>query len=413
MKSRILAGATTVAVALSLAACSSSASSGAGSSSSNTGSSSSNTAAQTSQGVTKNSILVGTTMPLTGGAAASGAAFKAGLQAAVDQVNANGGINGRKIKLDILDDGFVPARSVANVLRLVEQDKVFAIDTPVGSAELPGSWPTVKRTGVIMFGPYLPPDPNLPSVFELATPHTQQAEVISDWLHSKGISKVGYIGQNNAYGDAVLQGVKNSLPIDHLQLVATAQTQTNSTNVSSAVLTVKNANPQAVVLGTDNTQSALILKQAQQLGWKPLFVGDASAANTGTTVTTAAAGSAANGLYGALVGALPTSSDPAVAKYRVAMKKYAPSEVNSTYALQAYGQNLVFFHILKMMGNKLTWSNFEKVAQSLKDYSTGLLPPVTFGPLPGGHTGTHGAGIAQYDNGVWKNILPFTKPKAG
>lgn len=404
MKSRIVAGVGVLTVALGLAACGSTASSGAGSGGS---------AAQASQGVTKSSILVGTTMPLTGGAAASGAAFKAGLQAAVDQVNASGGINGRKIKLDILDDGFVPARSVANVLRLVEQDKVFAIDTPVGSAELPGSWPTVQRTGVVMFGPYLPPDPNLPSVFELATPHTQQAEVISDWLASKNLTKVAYIGQNNAYGDAVLQGVKNSLSRDHLTLVATAQTQTNSTNVSSAVLTVKNANPQAVVLGTDNTQAALVLKQAQQLGWQPLFVGDASAANTGTTVTTAAAGSAANGLYGALVGALPTASDPQVAKYRAAMKKYAPSEVNSTYALQAYGQNLVFFHILKLMGNDLTWKNFEKVAQTVKGYVTGLLPPVSFGPLPGGHTGTQGAGIAKYDNGTWTSVLGFTKPKAG
>lgn len=406
MKSRIGVMAGSVVLALGLAACGSS---GGGST---TTSSSGSSAQANAQGVTANSILLGSTMPLTGGAASSGAAFKAGLEAAVDEVNASGGINGRKINLSVLDDGFVPARSVANILRLTQQDKVFAIDTPVGSAELPGSFSFVQQQGIPMFGPYLPPDPNLPSVFELATPHTQQAEVISDWLASKKITKIGYIGQNNAYGLAVLQGVKNSLTKDNLTLVGQALTETNSTDVNSAVLTVKNANPDAVVLGTDNTQAALVLKQAQQLGWKPLFVGDASAANTGTTVTVAAAGSAAEGLYGALVASLPSSSDPAVAKYRAAMQKYAPDEVNSTYALQAYAQNQVLFHIIKLMGKNMSWSNFNKVAESVKNFQTGLLPPITFGPLPGGHTGAQGAAIAQYTNGAWTEVAGFQNPKS-
>lgn len=365
-------------------------------------------ASGTGQGITKDTIQLGTTLPLTGGAAAAGASFKAGLLASVKEINDKGGINGRKIKLTILDDGFDPARSVANILRLQSQDKVFALDMPVGSAEIPGSFPLVKRTGIPMFGPYLPPDPNLPSVFELATPHDEQGRIIVDWLtNNQKLKKIAYIGQNNDYGQAVLTGVKQGVSADGATLVATGLTETNSTNVNPAVLSVKAANPDAVVLGTDNTQTALVLKQAAQLGWTPLFVGDSSAANTGTAVSVKAAGDAANGLYGAAVAALPNGNGAQLDAFRAALKASSPGVTPDLYSVTAYGTNQVLFEILKRMGNNLTWANFQKVAQSLKDYKTGLLPPISFGPLPGGHTGAHGVLIAQYNNGEWTTKTGF------
>ena len=362
----------------------------------------------TAQGITKSEIKLGTTLPLTGGAAASGASFKAGLEASVKEINDKGGINGRKVSLTVLDDGFTPARSVANILRLQSQDKVFAIDMPVGSAEIPGSYPLVKRTGIPMFGPYLPPDPNMPSVFELATPHEEQGQLIVNWLTStKKITKIAYIGQDNDYGQAILSGVKKGVAADNATLVATGLTQTNSTNVSPAVLSVKASNPDAVVLGTDNTQTALVLKQAQQLGWKPLFVGDSSAANTGTQTTVSAAGTAANGLYGAAVAALPSGNSPELAAFKAALKASSPSTTPDLYSLIGYATNQILFQVIKNMGDTLTWSNFNTQAEALKDYTTGLLPPITFGPLPNGHTGAHGILIGLYENGTWTAKTDF------
>jgi branched-chain amino acid transport system substrate-binding protein len=365
------------------------------------------------QGITKTEINLGTSLPLTGGAASSGASFKAGLEASVQEINKAGGINGRKINLTILDDGFDPARTVANMLRLETQDDVFALDMPVGSAGIPGSFPEVQRLGIPMFGPYLPPDPNLPSVFELATPHEQQGQIITDWLASKKITRVAFIGQDNDYGQAVLKGVKDNATKDGVTLVSTGLTETNSTDVSPAVLSVKAKNPQAVVLGTDNTQTALVLKQAAQLGWKPLWVGDSSAMNTGTSVATAPAGAAANGIYGAAVAALPSSTGAAIAKFRAAMTEYEPGTAPDLYSLIAYATNQVLFHILTLMGNNLTWANFDKTAQSLKDYNTGLLPPITFAPLPSGHTGSHGLLIARYENGTWSPVTGFMTANQG
>ena len=367
---------------------------------------------QTSQGITATTISLGTSLPLTGGAATAGAAFKAGLEASVKEINDAGGINGRKIDLQILDDGFDSARSVANILRLQSQSQVFAIDMPVGSAGIPGSFPLVQRTGIPMFGPYLPPDPNLPSVFQLATPHDEQGQIIAQWLADQNIKKIGYIGQDNDYGRAVLNGLKKGAAAAGQTVTEPGMTQTNSTNVSPAVLAVKNTAPEAVVLGTDNTQTALVLKQAASLGWKVLMVGDSSAANTGTSGAVAAAGDAANGLYGAAVAALPTGSTPQIEKFRAAVKASSPSTTPDLYALIAYATNQVLFEILKRMGNDLTWANFQKVAESLNGFQTGLLPPVKFGPLPNGHTGSHGVLFAQYNAGTWTTKTDFITVKS-
>ena len=368
-------------------------------------------AGATSQGITATTISLGTSLPLTGGAATAGAAFKAGLDASVKEINDAGGINGRKIDLQILDDGFDSARSVANILRLQSQSQVFALDMPVGSAGIPGSYPLVQRTGIPMFGPYLPPDPNLPSVFQLATPHDEQGQIIAQWLATQNIKKIGYIGQDNDYGRAVLSGLQKGAAANGQTVTEPGLTQTNSTNVSPAVLSVKGTNPDALVLGTDNTQTALVLKQAASLGWKVLIVGDSSAANTGTSGAVAAAGDAANGLYGAAVAALPTGSSAQIEKFRNALKASSPSTTPDLYSLIAYATNQVLFEIIKRMGNNLTWANFQKVAEALQGYQTGLLPPVTFGPLPNGHTGSHGVLFAQYNAGAWTTKTDFITVK--
>jgi branched-chain amino acid transport system substrate-binding protein len=382
--------------------------SGCSSSGGNSGSAGSSSSAQ---GITKTEIQLGTTLPLTGGAASAGKSFKAGLEASVKEINDAGGINGRKINLTVLDDGFDPSRSVANILRLTEQTKVFALDMPVGSAGIPGSYPLVKRTGIPMFGPYLPPDPDLPSVFELATPHDEQGQIIADWLAGQNLTKVAFIGQDNDYGQSVLKGFKTGASKDGITLTATGLTQTNSTNVSPAVLSTKKSNPQAVVLATDNTQTALVLKQAAQLGWKPLFVGDSSASNTGTQGAVGAAGAAANGLYGAAVAALPSGTGASLDKFNAAMEASSPGLAPDLYSLIAYGTNQVLFHILQQMGNNLSWSNFLKTTEALQNYQTGLLPPISFGPLPGGHTGAHGVLFAQYNSGTWTAKTDFETVK--
>ncbi len=366
-----------------------------------------------SQGVTGSTIELGTTLPLTGGAAVSGAGFKAGLQAAVQEVNDKGGINGHKFDLTVLDDGFEAARSVANVRRLGDEVKVFSIVVPAGSANLPGSWSYIKDKGLPVFGPVLPPDPGIKPVYLLGSSHVDQARVAVDFLADKGIKKIATIGQDNDLGNAIRTGVAQQAKVRGLDVVANEKTEANSTDVSSAVLNLRNANPEAVVFGTDNTQSALVMKQAQTLGWKPTFIGDSSTVTTGSQGTVGAAGPAANGVYGTMAIDLPSSDSDAVKHFRDVMGKFDASKVGDGYALQAYAYMQVYFSIVKKLGGNLNWNAFSDAAENLNGLQTGLLPPIDFGPPPNGRTGVHGAKIAQWDGSKWTVLTQnWTAPKS-
>lgn len=363
------------------------------------------TAAAAVQGVTADTFTIGTTLPLSGGAATSGKGFEAGLNAAVKEINDKGGLLGRQVKLVVLDDGFEAARSVANIRRLGDQEKVYAVVSPAGSANIPGSYPYLKQKGMPLFAPVLPPDPKQDSVFLLGTSQRDQARVIVDFLAGKGVKKFAVIGQDNELGHAIRDGVKEEAAAVGAEVVANETTEPNSTEVSSAVLKVREAKPDAIVLGTDNTQSALIMKAVDELGWKPAIMGTSSTVTTGSTGTVEPAGASAKGIYGTFISELPTSESPEATAWRTAQEAVAPDQVGSAYALQAYASTKIFFDIVNRMGEDLSWANFQKTAESLKGYESGIYPPITFGPAAdGGHVGTTGAKVAEWDGSAWKVI---------
>lgn len=359
-------------------------------------------AGETAQGVTADTIKIGTTLPLSGGAAVSGKGFEAGLNAAIKEVNDAGGINGRRVELIVLDDGFEAARSVANIRRLGDQEQVFAVVTPAGSANIPGSYPYLEQKGLPLFAPVLPPDPQQDSVFLLGTSQRDQGRVIVDFLASKGAQTFAVIGQDNELGHSIRDGAMAAAQASGLQVVANETTEPNSTEVSSAVLNVRAANPDAIVLGTDNTQSALIMQTVAELGWSPMIMGTSSTVTTGSTGTVGPAGPAAEGVYGSLISELPTSQAPEVEAWRTAQNAVAPDQTGSAYALQAYANAQVFFEIVRQMGDDMSWANFQRTAEGLQGHESGIYPPITFGPAAeGGHVGTSGAKVAQWDGTSW------------
>lgn len=369
----------------------------------------------TAQGVTDDTIIIGTTLPLSGGAATSGAGFEAGLQAAVQEVNDAGGLAGRTVELVVLDDGFEAARSVANVRRLGDQERVFAVVSPAGSANLPGSYPYLEQKGLPLFAPVLPPDPQQDSVFLLGTSQRDQGRVIVDFLAGEGARSVAVIGQDNELGQSIREGVEEGAQDSGVEVVANESTEPNSTEVSSAVLNVRGANPDAIVLGTDNTQSALIMQEVEQLGWQPMIMGTSSTVTTGSSGTVGPAGPAAEGVFGSLISELPTSDTPEVEAWRTAQEAVAADQVGSGYALQAYANAQVFFEIVRQMGDDMSWESFQRTAESMSDYESGIYPPITFGPAAdGGHVGTSGAKVARWNGSDWELVTDdWVEPPSG
>ena len=86
-------------------------------------------------------------------------------------------------------------------------------------------------------------------------------------------------------------------------------------------------------------------------------------------------------------------------------------QTDNSFALQDYASAQVLFHLIEALGDDLCWSRFQAEAESLSGFETGLIPPVSFGELPGGHSGTAGARIAQYTGGQWQTVTGFLQPK--
>src|SRR5262249_12721844 len=96
-----------------------------------------------------------------------------------------------------------------------------------------------------------------------------------------------------------------------------------------------------------------------------------------------------------------------------AWRKLSPNPDSATAGLEllTYGQTLVFLEILNRMHGNFSWANFTKTAEALRNYESGILPAVSYGPLPNGHAGATGAIVADYENGKWVQKPDFVYPK--
>ena len=367
-------------------------------------------------GVTDKSIKIGLTGPYTGSAAVAGQGLRAGVQIAVNEINAAGGVAGRKIELVALDDGFDIPKLVANVRRLVDDEKVYAIVGAAGSQALPGTYDFLKDRGTILWGPVTPPDPKLPGVFILGPSRATQIRVAVDFLCERGIKKVALIGQDNNLGAEGKAGVTIQVPkCNGMDLVADERVQQGSREVATAVNKVVQAKADAVLLATDNTQAALIVKKLKELGASPMVIAESGAGGAGGTNTVGQAGADANGFYAMMAQDLPNSDvTRGVIRWRQLAKASGLPQAENNFSLQTYGYARIFFEVLGKVAatDDFSYGNFQKVAETVK-VDLDFMPPIACGPLPDGHGCGNGAGIAQYnlDASRWDQVRDFKAPK--
>ena len=250
-------------------------------------------------------------------------------------------------------------------------------------------------------------------MYLIGTGHADQVRLIVDWLADQGVQSVALLRQDNDLGAAFIEGLEEQAPKHDIEIVAEETVEPATTDIGNQVLKIRDANPDAVISGADNTQTALLLDQAYDLDWHPIIIGDSSTAGPGAPGTVGSADpDAANGFYGSAILAFTTDDTPEVNAYRDAMEASGHGDqADNTFALQAYAHSIIFYAVLESLGDNLCWEALHAALESLTDYETGLVAPVTFGPLPGGHTGTTGARIAQYVDGQWQLVTDFLEPQ--
>ena len=261
--------------ALTLAACSSS--------SSNTSSGSSDNSAP---GVTSTSILLGTTQPLTGPAAPGYSKISAAMTAYFKFANDNGGVNGRKITLKVLDDGYNPTKTATDTRELVLQDKVFALVAALGTPTHTAVLDFIKQNKVpdlfVASGSRSWNQPTkYPTTFGFQPDYTVEGKILGDYVKKNFAGKkVCSFGQGDDFGTDGVQGVELTLGAGSLKSKQT-YTPTN-TNVAPQIGALQAAGCQVVVSFTVPGFTALALGTAAKLKYQAQWV----VSNVGADIVT-------------------------------------------------------------------------------------------------------------------------------
>lgn len=226
--------------------------------------------AQAENGISEHSILIGQSAALSGPAQELGQEMRSGAKLYFDQVNASGGIHGRKIELESLDDGYEPDQAAANTKKLINDSKVFALFGYVGTPTSQAVLPLVNEAHIPYIGAFtgaqLLREPFNRNVFNVRASYFDETEKIAEQLTTVGVKKIAVLYQNDAYGKAGLAGMEKALAKRQLKPAATATIERNSTDVEAAAKALHAAQPDAILVVSAYKSVAAVVVALKKLG---------------------------------------------------------------------------------------------------------------------------------------------------
>jgi len=357
---------------------------------------------------------IGTSQPFTGRAAVAGEALLGGLQMAVDELNAAGGIDGCTFELAWEDDRFEIEQMVTNVRKLIDVDGVWGFVGTAGSQAIPSTYPAIEAAGTPLWGPISPANQDIKEVYLTNPTRTEQGRICIDYFVAQGATKIAVIGQDNELGAEAFAAIDIQQPVHGYEIVAEEEIEVLSDVVAPAVLAVIDSGADAVLTALDNAQNGLVLDGFHEAGFNPMVCSDAgsSGAGGGNTVSLATP-EAADGYLGALQVALPDTDSDFVNAWRDLWAAYeGPGKDGAAnFSLQTYSIAQAFFQLIDRLDGNYSYENFHAVAETLIDdpILVPSIPPIACAPLPGGHQCAAGAGVSSYDSSTetWTQVKPF------
>lgn len=345
--------------------------------------------AQSAPGVSESEILIGSCSALEGPSRFLGQQTVTGAKAYFSLINEEGGVNGRKLKLVSVDDSYDPEKTQACFDHLMGE-KVFALGFFVGTPTAVKYVPMAEGSKVPLIGLFTGAQvlyaPLRRWVINVRASYFDETREQVDGLwKALGFKKIGVIYPEDAFGAAVLEGVKAALKEREAEPAATGSYQRQTTQVSGAIDTVRAANPDAVVVVGPANTVAPILKQAHAKGWKPLFV---TVSFVGTDELIAEAGADAEGaVITQVVPPYYMTELKSVALYRRALKTYFPSEQPNFVSLEGFVDGMTMVEGLKRAGKDLTREGLIHAIESIHELDVGLGPQLKLDYSPKDHKG--------------------------
>ena len=364
------------------------------------------------QGANDKEIILGHINPYSGPASAYGAIGKS-IGAYFDKVNAEGGVNGRKIKFITLDDGYNPAKTVEQARKLVEQDEVLLVfqtlGTPPNSAihkymnekKVPQLF---VATGATKWG-----DPkNFPWTMGWQPNYQSEAKIYAThMLENKPNGKIAILYQNDDYGKDYLKGFEDGLGAKAASMIVSRLSyEVTDPTVDSQMVSLKASGADTFFNITTPKFAAQAIKKAAELGWKPLHYLNSVSSAVGSVLVPAGI-EASVGLITA--GYIKDPTDPQFQKgkewddWLAYMKKYHPSgDLKDNFNVYGYTVAQTMVQVLKQAGDNLTRANIMKEAANLDMVLPMLLPGVNVKTGPDDFYPIEREQLMRFDGKTWQ-----------
>jgi branched-chain amino acid transport system substrate-binding protein len=347
------------------------------------------------QGVTEGTIVLGQTLSLQGGKNAYGVAAAQGMKLYFDQVNAAGGLFGRKIVTRILDDEAKADKAEANARELVA-DGVFILFSAIDGAPSGAVMKVANETKVPFFGPLAGPPtlrtPHQPLVFPVRAEHKDEFQALMNWGKETGLKTVGFLRADTPVGQAHLANVERIAKELGLQLVVDLpfKGDTNDVQIAEWVKTIGERKPDMFINHGSAGLYQKLVAQAKAAGLKTTFM----AVNSGSSQIAKGLGPLAKGMVFAQVVPNPWARKLAIAReYQDAARKADPNAEFSYGALEGYMTAKAMVMTLAATGRDLTRARWlQTMSNSRFD-----LGGVSIQYRPGNHEGSHFVDLSMVD----------------
>jgi branched-chain amino acid transport system substrate-binding protein len=361
------------------------------------------------QGVTDDEIVLGTAQDLSGPIVSLSKPVVNGMLMRVDEINAAGGINGRKLRLVVEDHGYDPKKAVLAAQKMTQRDKIFVTVGSIGTPTALAAMPIYEEKNV----PHLFPLTGARQMFEplhrlkysaFAPYYEQMHAAVKYLIKQKGYKTICTLYQDDDFGLEVMRGGEAALKDLNMQYAERTTYKRGATDFASQVAKMKAAGCDLIVMGTIVRETVGTIAAARKLGWNPDFVGS----NASHFDTIHKLGKAAtNGFHAACTINVPYADDPSKA-LREWFAAYKAKYGEDPTIMSAYGYQIIdtFAGVAQKTGRNLT---VDTLIATLQSYSQ---PANMFGAdalqfSKTSHLGSDRARLCQIQNERWVPVSEY------
>ncbi|MFW2543071.1 ABC transporter substrate-binding protein [Primorskyibacter sp. 2E107] len=337
---------------------------------------------QAAQGIDGQQVRFAQVAALEGPAAALGQGMRLGLQAAFAEANSTGGVFGREIVLESVDDGYEPDRSIEHVKTVIVQDSHIGLIGAVGTPTASATQPIATEARMPFIGPFTGAgflrDSALNNVLNVRASYFAETEAWIDYLvDQQGMTSIAILYQDDGFGRVGLAGVTAALEKRGMTLSAEGTYTRNTVAVKTALLEIRKAKPDAVVMVGAYKPVAEFIKLSRKLKFDPTFV---NISFVGSKALAGELGEAGEGVIVSQVVPFPwDASVPVVAQYQAALAAVDASAEPGFVSLEGYLTGRLAIKAMQEAGQDLTRESYLEAMANLQTVDFGGVT-MQFGP---------------------------------